>query len=67
VTATIAWDIIPFTSSAVEATEGHEVSIDASEGDGESKKSSSDTHGVSVILSGTGNVPVGKPNFKYSL
>ena len=27
-----------------ETIEGHEVSIDASEGDGESKKSSSETH-----------------------
>ena len=49
-TAIIAWDIGPFTPIACGATEGYDVSLDASEGDGESKKSSSETHGMLVIL-----------------
>ena len=44
VTAIIAWDIEPFIPIAFWATEAHDVSIDPSEGDGESKKSSSETH-----------------------
>lgn len=50
VAAIIAWDIEPFISFAIEQTEAHDVSIDASESDGESKKSSSETHGALVIL-----------------
>ena len=47
-TAIIAIDFGPLTPSALVAIEGHDVSIDASEGDGESKISSSETHGVLV-------------------
>ena len=43
-TAIIAWNIGSFTSIALGATEGNDVSIDANEGDGESKISSSKTH-----------------------
>lgn len=50
VTTIIAWDIEPFIPITIGATEAHNVSIDASEGDGESKKSSSEMHGVLVIL-----------------
>ena len=45
-TTIIAWDIEPFIPIAFGAREAHDVCIDASEGDGESKKSSSETHGV---------------------
>ena len=43
-TATIACDVVPFISLAVETTEGHEIGIDTSESDDESKKSSSESH-----------------------
>ena len=46
VTSTITRDIVPFIPTAIRASEGHEVRIDASEGDGESRKSSSETHGM---------------------
>jgi hypothetical protein len=51
-TAIIAWDIEPFIPIAIGAIEAHDVSIDAYEGDasGESKKSSSETHGVLVMV-----------------
>ena len=51
VTAIIAWDIEPFISTAIGTTEAHDVSIDASESDGESKKSRSETHLELVIIS----------------
>ena len=51
VTAIIAWDIEPFISTAIGTTEAHDVSIDASEGDGESKKSRSETHLELVVIS----------------
>lgn len=35
---------------AVEATEAHDVSVDASEGDGESKKSNSERIGLLVLI-----------------
>ena len=44
----IACDVGSFIPIAKGATEGHNVSIDAGESDGESKKSTNETHGVLV-------------------
>jgi hypothetical protein len=49
-TAIIAFDVVSLIPSAFGAREGHDVSIDACEGDSESKVSSSETHGVFVML-----------------
>ena len=49
VAAIIAFDFGSLIPIALTATVGQDVGIDASEGDGESKKSSSETHGVLVI------------------
>ena len=50
VTTIIAWDVEPFIPSAVGASEAHDVSIDPSEGEGESEKSSGEAHSLLVIL-----------------
>ena len=50
VTTIIAWDIESFVSTAAEVREAHDISIDPSEGNGESKKSRGETHGVLVML-----------------
>ena len=46
----IACDIEPFIPIAIGTTEGHDVSIDASEGDCESKKSSGETHDMFKLV-----------------
>ena len=66
VAAIIAFDFGSSIPIALVATEGQDVSIDASEGDGESKISSSETHGVLVLEVCQFELQTGmwwKPNF----